>query len=109
MSWGPQPNDLDLHDLIFDSAGNVECEVYYSDKTCGNVFLDYDNQDGGDAGPETITWTAPDSYIHTVFVYDYTGGSVSLYESGVHVTFYGPDDVDSIDVDVPTDDTSGQR
>ncbi len=63
---------------------------------------------GGDNGPETITWNFPDSYIHLVFVYDYTGGSTSLYESGAHVDFYGPDG-SSIPVDVPTDDVTGAR
>ncbi len=63
---------------------------------------------GGDNGPETITWTAPDTYIHLVYVYDYSGSDTSLYESGAHVDFYGPDG-STIPVDVPTDDTQGQR
>ncbi len=43
MSWGSEPQDLDFHDLIFTQLGVVECEVYYSNKECGNVNLDIDN------------------------------------------------------------------
>ncbi len=62
---------------------------------------------GGDEGPETITWTAPDELTHLVYVYDYTGGGTSLFESSAHVTFYGPDGT-QIDVDVPTE-AGGER
>ncbi len=108
MSWGTNPDDLDFHDLIFDGP-NVECEVFYSNKQCGDVSLDVDNTQGGDNGPETITWNAPDTFTHLVYVYDFTGGPTRLFESGAHVTFYGPGDDAQIDVDVPTDSDAGER
>ena len=44
-----------------------------------------------------------------MYVHDYSGSSSTyLYESGAHVTFYGPDG-STIDIDVPTDDMSGQK
>ncbi len=42
-----------------------------------------------------------------VYVYDYTGGATSVYESGAYVEFYGSGG-DHFAVDVPTDG-AGER
>ncbi len=47
MSWGHTPNDLDIHNRVYDDDGELQCDVYYGDKECGNVHLDIDNTDVG--------------------------------------------------------------
>ena len=45
---------------------------------------------GGDSGPETISWLSSDpGRVHVVFVYRYSYMG-SLTQSGARVDFYGP-------------------
>ena len=68
LSWGAQPNDLDLHVAM----PNGE-QVYYSRKSSsdGSVVLDVDMTSR--FGPETITIKKQLAGVYKIFVYNYSG------------------------------------
>ena len=86
MSWGPEPQDLDLHVIEFDSTTYV-CETFYADKNgCKNISLNQDVRTGGNNGAETITWANRQPLTYLMFVYRYYG-SPQLVDSQVVTLF----------------------
>ena len=72
MSWGPTPRDLDLTVIEYDD--NTACTTNHGNKNgCSDTSLDRDNTDGGDNGPETITWGDQTSKKYLIYVDHYSG------------------------------------
>jgi len=76
MNWNEEPSDLDIYSIQIDTYTKDTCTTNYNKKEdCPGVKLDLDNRDGGDKGPETITYEKMGSnpqYIYMIYVEDYS-------------------------------------
>ena len=68
LTWGAQPNDLDLHVV---KPGGEEIYYGYKKSSDNNVVLDVDMRNS--FGPETISINKQENGVYKVFVYNYSG------------------------------------
>jgi hypothetical protein len=84
LLWGAEPADLDLYSYrVNREEPNEQCLTYFCNgkDPCNGTTFDIDNQEGGEAGAETVTYCGVQDYSHMVWVDDRSGLGASLMES----------------------------
>merc|ERR1712112_447917 len=109
MNWGQNPQDLDLHVLQIDrKSGEETCHTSYRNQHgCSGLSLDTDEQEGGDAGAETITWDDAGDSLYLMWVHDFSHEpETHIVESEARIALYSNNTESPITMKVPTTDTN---
>jgi len=109
MNWGENPQDLDLHVLQIDrKSGEETCHTSYRNQHgCSGLSLDTDEQEGGDAGAETITWDDTGDSLYLMYVHDWSHEpETHIVESEARIALYSNNTESPITMEVPTTDTN---
>merc|ERR1719495_383579 len=112
MNWDEEPLDLDINSYQVNTKDRAEpCITNFADKnSCEGVRLDLDNRQGGNMGPETITYNSIadyDNYFYMIFIDDYSNIPDQFKDSAARITI--TDGVQTIRVNIVTKEFAEEK